>query len=182
MNTGLNHVFETVSVKLTKAGADCLLIGGFAVNYYGYTRNTLDVDFMIAADDIEIVRPIMIQAGYSNVSESDNACFFNAPNEALRVDFLRVDQQTMLKLLENAKTAVVYGHNIKLPRLNDLLAMKLFALKQGWARRVHKDLPDITNLALVHGIDCEKTLKPLCMEYADTEIYGVIVKEMRNLG
>jgi len=48
----IDYVFETVSRDLPKAGVEFLMIGGHAVNHYGYTRATLDVDFMIAAEDL----------------------------------------------------------------------------------------------------------------------------------
>jgi hypothetical protein len=36
------------STDLPAAGVQCLLIGGFAVNHYGYTRNALDsLDFKV---------------------------------------------------------------------------------------------------------------------------------------
>ena len=42
--TTLDRILEIASRQLAAAGVDCLLIGGFAVNHYGYTRNTLDVE------------------------------------------------------------------------------------------------------------------------------------------
>jgi len=44
----LDEVLSLAATTLPAAGVSCLLIGGFAVNHYGYTRNTLDIDFMIA--------------------------------------------------------------------------------------------------------------------------------------
>ena len=46
----LDKVFSVVSRKLPEADIEYLLIGGVAVNHYGYTRNTLDVDFMIVGN------------------------------------------------------------------------------------------------------------------------------------
>lgn len=48
----IGEILETVAQLLDNKGIDALLIGGFAVNHYGYTRNTLDVDFMVAVNDI----------------------------------------------------------------------------------------------------------------------------------
>ncbi len=41
---------------LNRAGVDYLLVGGFAVNYYGYHRFTEDIDFWIAAQDANYER------------------------------------------------------------------------------------------------------------------------------
>lgn len=43
-------VFESVGKLSGQLGFPVLLIGGYAVNFYGYNRTTLDVDFLIAAD------------------------------------------------------------------------------------------------------------------------------------
>jgi len=45
---------RAVAEALAKAGVPVLLIGGLAVNQYGYTRATVDVDFLLAADDLEL--------------------------------------------------------------------------------------------------------------------------------
>jgi hypothetical protein len=67
----LLSVFETVARELPAAGVDFLLVGGLAVNHYGYTRSTLDVDFMIAAGDLGKVRDVMVAAGFTNCSLQD---------------------------------------------------------------------------------------------------------------
>jgi len=51
--TNLETILDVASRQLSAAGVDCILIGGFAVNYHGYTRNTLDVDFMIVRRQVE---------------------------------------------------------------------------------------------------------------------------------
>ena len=52
----VEFVFNVVGRQLPKAGVEFLMIGGHAVNHYGYSRATLDVDFMIAASDAAVVR------------------------------------------------------------------------------------------------------------------------------
>ena len=83
--SNLDEVFEIVSQQLPAAGVDCLLIGGFAVNHYGYTRNTLDVDFMIVSERLGDVRRIMLAAGFSNIDVHENVAFFAIPTEGPRV-------------------------------------------------------------------------------------------------
>jgi hypothetical protein len=89
--------------ELPAAGIGYLLVGGHAVNHYGLTRATQDLDFMIAAEDVEPVRRIMTNAGFTNVSEHEVVLFFNRPGSSLRIDFLRVDSETMRKLIEQAE-------------------------------------------------------------------------------
>ena len=151
--TQLTRIFEIASRDLPAAGIDCLLVGGFAVNHYGYTRNTLVVDFMIVAQDLDEVRRIMRAAGFINVDIHDNVAFFSVPDEDPRVDFLRVDKSTMDKLLTNAVRTSVQGHALRIPCLKDLMAMKIFAFSQSTERRMGKDLPDIAYLTAINNLD-----------------------------
>ncbi len=177
----VHDILQLVSRRLPEAGVDYLLIGGFAVNYYGYTRNTLDVDFMVAADQLAAVRSVLAEAGFINISIEENVVFFNRPDTTVRVDFLRVDGATLKKLLANAIDADLYGARVKLPALKDLLAMKIFAFAQSGARRLGKDLPDIAFLAVLHHLDPEKDIRPLCDKFGDTVTFALIKDQMESL-
>ena len=174
VNQWLMTAFDVASRQLSAAGMDCILIGGFAVNYYGYTRNTLDIDFMIVAQQFDVVRQIMKRSGFTNIASNKNVAFFNAPDLPLRVDFLRVDGDTMRKLLGNAINANVYGYKIKVPALRDLIAMKIFSLSQDVDRRLGKDLPDIAYLSVLHNLDLESDIRPLCNRFGTRNIYDLI--------
>ena len=179
--TNLETILDVASRQLSAAGVDCILIGGFAVNYHGYTRNTLDVDFMIVTEQLDAVRRIMTQAGFTNVAIENNVAFFNTPNSPLRVDFLRVDSETMRKLLANAMRASVHGYELKVPALRDLIAMKIFALSQDVARRMGKDLPDIAYLSVLHNLDLESDIRPLCDRFGTPHVYGLIRSQVEAL-
>ena len=78
---------------------------------------------MIAAEHLDAVRRIMTHAGFTNIEIQDNVAFFSAPGSPLRVDFLRVDRDTMRKLLAHAVLANVQGVEVKVPALRDLIGM-----------------------------------------------------------
>ena len=179
--TVLDRILGLAAEGLPSAGIDCLLIGGFAVNHHGYTRNTLDVDFMIVADQLEQVRRLMIQAGFTNVSLGENVAFFSVPDAAPRVDFLRVDGRTMGRLLENAISVNVHGFELRVPALRDLIAMKIFALAQNIPRRMGKDLPDIAYLTVLHELDIESDIRPLCERFGTDEVYALIRDQVEAL-
>lgn len=179
--TNLKTVLSIASRQLSAAGVDCLLIGGFAVNHHGYTRNTLDVDFMIVSEQLEAVRQIMTQAGFTNVVIEENVAFFSVPGSPLRVDFLRVDGGTMRELLARAGHARVQGCELKVPSVRDLIAMKIFALSQDVARRMGKDLPDIAYLSVLHNLDLETDIRPLCNRFGTVKIYELIRDQVEAL-
>ncbi len=173
-------IFDVVGRVLPAVGVEFLLIGGHAVNHYGYSRATIDVDFMIASSHADAVRTAMRSAGFTNISQTDNVVFFNHPAIPHRVDFLQVDAETLRSLVGRASRIEYGGQSLLVPSLPDLIAMKLFALKQGSAQREAKDFPDIVNLVLEHGLDIEAELEPLCEKYADQEIYSRLARKIRE--
>lgn len=171
----LDNVIEIVARQLPDAGVACLLIGGHAVNYYGYTRATQDLDFMIAAAAADTVIALMQTAGYTNISRHETVVFLNRPGSPLRIDFLKVDPQTIDELMANAVDADFgEGRTLHIPCLRDLLAMKLFALASGSAKRHEKDLPDVVHLVLEQHLSVEEDLKPLCRQYGTDALYDEI--------
>jgi len=181
LNQGLMAVLDVASRQLPAAGTDCILIGGFAVNYYGYTRNTLDVDFMIVAQQFDVVSQIMKRAGFTNIASNNNVACFSAPGSPLRVDFLSADGDTMRKLLVNAIVANMQGFQIKVPALTDLIAMKVFSLSQDIDRRMGKDLPDIAYLSVINNLDLESDIQPLCNQFGTRKIYDLIRHQVETL-
>lgn len=159
----------------------CLLIGGFAVNEYGYSRNTLDIDFMIAVSALPPVKSLMRNEGFSQISEYENVTFFSKPDDALRLDFLTADENTLSRLEANAMPCTLHGVSFRIPSLRDLLAMKIFALKSNYERRKSKDLPDIAYLTILNHLNYEKDILPLCERYGNPDIAEKIRIELGNL-
>ena len=178
---GLETILNITSCQLSEAGVDCILIGGFAVNYYGYTRNTLDIDFMIFTEQLAIVRDIMTQSGFTNITIEDTVAFFNNPDLPMRIDFLRVDKDTIQKLSANAIKANIHGYEIKIPALKDLIAMKVFSLSQNTARRMAKDLPDIAYLCVLNSLDLKSDILPLCNRFGTPEVYNLISSQVKEM-
>lgn len=177
----LQTVFDVVANKLPRVGVECLLVGGFAVNHYGYTRNTLDVDWMIVSEQRDAVRELMRREGFTNTAVHENVMFFQRPGAAWRVDFLYADKATMAQLFSRAENAVVLGAMVKVPALKDLIAMKLFALAQNPEQRMGKDLPDIVYLSAVNGLDLERDLHPLARRYASEAVFKMVSHQLKAL-
>lgn len=176
--SAMRDIFRAIGRALAASGTEAVLIGGFAVNYYGYTRSTVDIDFMIASDDVAALSAAMRGEGFTSIQTTENVAFFGKPDLPIRIDFLQVDASTMQELLTRAVVVEFRGQSVKVPALEDLLAMKLFALKHGWDRRVHKDLPDIAHLVVANRVDEQEDLQPLCAKYGDDRIYEQVVHEI----
>jgi len=177
----LQENIRCITQTLSKFGIKYLLIGGYAVNYYGYTRNTLDVDFMIAAEDADKSRKLLKEVGFSNVSDGENVLIFSRPDSLLRLDFLKTDSETLNKLLHNARAVELFGVTLEIPALLDLLAMKFFALGQSLQVREDKDLPDIAWLSIINKLDPKQDLLPLAKRFSNEAVYDKVVKKIAQL-
>ena len=184
MESEFDRIMDVVTRQLPADGIPCLMIGGHAVNHYGVMRATQDIDFMIAASDADAVRHIMRNAGFTNLAVHETVMFFNRPGSPLRVDFLKVEQGTLRKLLEHAVTTTYAGSGyVRVPQLKDLMAMKLFALTTGGPKRMDKDFSDIVHLAIENQVDVETDLKPLCHAFGTEAIYAALrvrIEELRH--
>jgi len=176
----LQKIFQLVS-ELESSGIETLLVGGMAVNHYGYTRNTLDVDFVLASSALEIVKARFKDMGYTNVAEHESVLFFNKPGSSLRIDFLKTDSATVMHLREHAVTIEVSGCRVKVPALRDLLAMKFFSLKQAFSVRADKDVPDIAWLSILNDLDTKTDLHPIALRYANEDIYRAVLSKIDSL-
>ena len=177
----LHVVFDLAATALPAVGVQCLLVGGFAVNHYGYTRNTLDIDWMIMGEDRDVVRDALTKEGFTNVSVHENVMFFQRPGTGWRVDFLYTDKGTMDQLLSRSEKAVVHGKTVNVPALKDLIAMKLFSLAQNPALRMGKDLPDIVHLSVLNGLDLTRDIHPLAIRYASETVFKMVSDQIEAL-
>lgn len=176
-----SNAIHAVVAALDEAGVDVLLIGGFAVNHYGYTRATLDVDFLLAAEDVDNVKDALLAAGFTYFSLHETVAFFQRPNSPVRVDFVKTNRETLAAMLKRARQVAVHGTGMHVPLLTDLLAMKLFAVAHGTPDRREKDMQDIVHLCAVNDQDMEKDLHPLCRTYATEALYEDLCRRIKNL-
>ncbi len=177
----IDNILDIVSRVFPDAGIDAVMIGGHAVNAYGVSRATQDIDFMVAATAADSVRSVMRDAGFSNVAIHETVMFFSCPGSAFRVDFLKVNEETMQKLIANAREVeYLPGRTVRIPRLVDLLAMKIFALFSGGEKRDVKDLNDIASLVLENEVDIEGELLALCREFGSEELYTKICLRIKE--
>lgn len=156
--TDLAQVLKAAADALRQAGADVLLIGGFAVNHYGFTRSTADIDFMMALDGCDAARRAMVAAGFENVDEHDTVAFYRVPGNPVRVDLLKVDPETMQKLIERAVTIDFHGHAMKVPALEDLIAMNFPIMDHPEPKPVRLTLDEYVEFVefLLRAADVEK--------------------------
>lgn len=176
-----SKVFHLVANASKRAAVPCILIGGFAVNFYKVTRGTRDVDFLITKDDFKKIEKTMIEAGYAEDFATDVAIRMSNAKDAMDVDFMIVDEATRVKILEEGQKTRMAGSDLVIPSLNHLIALKLHAIRHGSKKRLWKDLPDIIELIDKNKVDFEShVFKDICLKFGTEEIYKNILEILKK--
>lgn len=126
---------------------DYILIGGYAINMYGYSRPTGDIDIWVRMDKDNAVKIKNALIEFDFQSENINSDYFLIPNNLLRIGFfpLRIEIMTTIDGVEfeecfnNSTIREVDGVDIRVISLDDLKKNKK-------ASGRFKDLDDLQKL------------------------------------
>jgi hypothetical protein len=170
--------FSLISDLIQKTGISCILIGGFAVNFYKVTRQTADIDFLITKEDFNKISAFLAEAGYETISSQDAFSQLQSNQASLMdVDFMFVDDDTLAQIKKAGREIEISGKFFFIPSLDHLIALKLHAIRYNYKIRLTKDLPDIINLVRINKIDVNNAgFEELCLKYGTEDIYRKIVE------
>lgn len=176
-----SSVFHLISDLTHEEGVSCVLIGGFAINYYRVTRQTADVDFLITKTDFNKIASLLEKAGYKKTLLEENfAQLQRSRLSLLDVDFMFVDDETLTKIKKEGKKITIAGQKLIVPSLLHLIALKLHSIKFNTKIRLMKDLPDIINLIRINQVDIKnKEFKELCLKYGTADLYQKILEALK---
>ena len=126
-----NKVISTVISELESVGVHYALIGGFALAMRGVQRATMDLDFILALEDMELADGILCSHGYKRVYRSENVSHYLSSESAWgRIDILHAFRRPSLNMLERADLLEVSpGLSLRVAKTEDLIALKLQALR-----------------------------------------------------
>lgn len=130
--------------SLRTAGVGYCLIGGQAVNAYAEPVVSLDLDVVVAADQIDAVEASL--AKQFVVRRFGHSVNVSAPGSDVRVQIQR--DPRYLAFLPNATQREVLGITVPVARLEDVLQGKIWAALDPTRRpsKRQKDLADIARL------------------------------------
>lgn len=171
-------VFHLISTLSKKDNVSCVLIGGFAVNYYKLTRQTVDVDFLITESDFEKIEVALKKEGFRKDCIQQGVFIRLKSNKSylIDLDFMFVDRDTLDKIIKDGKEINIAGQRFIVPSLFHLIALKLHSIKYNPKLREPKDFPDIIGLIRANNIKVkDKEFKELCLKYGTEEIYHEIL-------
>jgi hypothetical protein len=153
MNAVANGTSDVVQVfldTLDELGAEYCVIGGLAVNAYAEPVVSLDIDMVIAAEDIENV----CDAVKKNFSIERFAHIINLTSSQ---SDLRIQLQTDSRyqdFLRNATVREALGYQMRVAALEDVLQGKIWAYSDEERRlsKRQKDLADILRIVEAYPV------------------------------
>ena len=139
--------FREFLACLNRAGVEYLLVGGYAVNHYGYHRFTEDIDFWIAVSDANFDRLLAAIRGFfgedlpgfdKRFLEVNEAVFLGAVPNKIEI-FKKCSGLEFSQAYQRRQETTIDGEPVKLISLADLKINKR-------ASGRNKDLADLDNL------------------------------------
>jgi len=130
------------------------VIGAFALQAYGLTRATQDLDFAAETRIQEKLIAYLSACGYETLHQSSGYSNHVHSDPALgRLDFVYVDGPTAEALFGSAREQIGPGElRIPVPKAEHLVALKVHGIKND-PSRTFRDLADIQYLMGLAGVD-----------------------------
>jgi hypothetical protein len=172
--------FETIHEEAARQQLRFVVIGGLAVNHYGYTRETGDLDFLISKIDQARWLEMLLGFGYTIFQNGESFIQLSQPEDnAWPVDLMLVEEKTFAVIFHDRKDSNLYGINTFVPSLEHLLALKLHALKNTRINRFLRDYLDVENLARINKVDIQsKNIRELFLKYGTLDLYEKISRAL----
>lgn len=153
--------FEEESNLFIKLCLECdvefLLIGGAAVNFYGYKRHSADIDFWVKPnrENFQKIKNVFQELGYSitefpkSVMEGkENISVKVSPNQEIEIISRFNPNKTFDQAYLDASEMLISGMTVKKMKvisLNDLISAKAKSKRT-------KDMLDIIELTRIHNL------------------------------
>ncbi len=177
-------IFAAVAKASREQGFQVFVIGGHAVNAYGYVRTTLDADFLVCADDFDIIRHAFEEFGYRVSGRNEAFAKMEPPSSAplfLPVDLMLVSRETFRKLEEGCRQLQFGSTWLEAPQPLHLIALKLHAMKNDARRRSGKDLTDILEVIRLCQIDVGGiAFEEILSRYGNAETRAALTEALKG--
>ncbi len=162
--------FKKVSSTLLKKFGDekirYAVIGGFSLGFWGVTRATIDIDFLLLLEDAERADSILNNHGYTQVFRSENVARYQSESSDLgTIDIIYSFRQISKSMLERS-VEVSFADNLTLTTLipEDIIGLKIQAIAND-ENRADRDKSDIRALLDARRASGEQIDWSLLREY-----------------
>ena len=174
------EILRTIALYVEGKNMPFVVIGGHAVNAYGVSRQTGDLDFAVRVTDKTSWGELMNKLQMQATQNDDRFARFHP--DALAgwpIDLMFLDDATFAKLYEQSQEFAFGPARARVASARHLVALKLHALKQNQEHRFAKDWGDIVALLRSGrtGLTVED-LQALCARYGTPEIFEKLKNEV----
>jgi predicted nucleotidyltransferase len=176
------NFFETIATETSKRNLHFLVIGGLAISFYGYSRDTADLDLLIHREDRETWLKIFSELKYAIHHDGESFLQLSSLEQnAWPVDLMLVREATFGPMFAASRKVDLYGASTRIPSLEHLLMLKLHALKNGRINRFLKDFLDVENLIRINKLDIKsENIRQLFAKYGSIELYDKVSVALAN--
>ena len=160
---------------------EALVIGGFALEAYGFQRATQDIDLLVTTRETLHMEELLKSAGYREVGRNHLCARFSHQDPMLfPVDLLFVQDPTWDKIWTQSEPATLEGVPLRVPHPSHLVALKLHAMHNEPQGRKN-DFGDIVRI-LTHRPEALTLdeLQSLCDRYTSREMFHQFLTALRH--
>lgn len=174
--------FSAIHEEARKRRLRFLVIGGLAVNHFGFSRDTADLDFFVSQDEKQPWLEVLSEFGYEKYHDGGAFIQYAAPEKsAWPVDLMLVQEKTFAPIFTASEKANLFGVETRVPSLEHLLALKLHALKNTRAHRFLKDFLDVENLIRINKLEIKSDkIRELFDKYGTRDVYEKVSRALAN--
>jgi len=129
------RVLPDLCRRLDEHGVRYALIGGFGMAMRGVQRATLDLDFILALEDLETADAILHTLSFRRYFHSENVSHYRRDDQSWRVDLLHAFRKPALAMLERAERLPIDSDTqIPVAAAEDIIGLKIQAMNNDPAR------------------------------------------------
>ncbi len=175
-------LFQQLNEEAQRGQLQFLVIGGLAVNFHGFPRDTADLDLLIRQDAREPWLSFFFNLGYAIYQDKRVFVQLSPPKAgAWPVDLMLVNEPTFRQMMDCSLEVELYGVRVRIPVLEHLIALKLHALKHGRPERFLKDFLDVENLVIANRVDLNaEPVRAMFLKYGNADLYGKVSRACAN--
>jgi hypothetical protein len=156
------------------------LIGGFGMAMRGVQRATLDLDFILALEDLDTADEVLSGLSFQRYFHSDNVSHYRRDDQAWRVDLLHAFRKPAMAMLDRAeRLAIEGGPNVPVAAVEDIIGLKVQALSND-PTRLEQDWLDIRLLVRAAGELGQSLDWELIQQYFDLFGKQALLKTLRS--
>lgn len=176
------EILRSITLYCEDRGMRFLVSGGHAVNAYGVSRQTGDLDLIVERSRKEDWTSLLKKLRYKAYQDDPRFSRFEPPElAAWPIDLMYVDDTTFEKMHAAANETEIGVAAVRVTSPEHLVTLKIHALKYNQPHRRPKDYGDLIALLRTAASKItEEELCALCERYADGKLYEKLSKDLAN--